>query len=305
MNSSDNENNSDSNSDANLEITKSSAVVVSSNNDQISIHTNILVLKSKSIEEYDNLNFDNKKDQTEGTIIDVNRLVYKHDIEGIKSLILDEINHKINDNCKYSDIFDDENKSNESHLDNKYKDNDTLWGLEDRSKFQKLTSDQMKKLKEMMSSTDMSLNEIGAKYCVSYSVLRRIRQWSEAQIEDLNIRKINWIYWSKKEAVIKLIKEYLHNHSHTITAKEVTFHINQKLQNNFGVDFIRKVMKHHLRLSFKRVKLRPNSVNLEKVGAIRKLFAFKISKLISEDALIVNIDESSINRRVSTNYTWG
>ena len=163
----------------------------------------------------------------------------------------------------------------------------------------------MKILKEMMSSTDMSLNEIGAKYCVSYSVLRRIRQWSEAQIEDLNIRKINWIYGSKKEAVIKLIKEYLHNHSHTITAKEVTFHINQKLQNNFGVDFIRKVMKHHLRLSFKRVKPRPNSINLEKVGSIRKLFAFKFSKLISEDTLIVNIDESSINRRVSTNYTWG
>ena len=64
-------------------------------------------------------------------------------------------------------------------------------------------------------------------------------------------------------------------------------------------------MKHHLRLSFKRVKLRPNSVNLEKVGAKRKLFAFKISKLISEDTLIININKSSINRRVSTNYTCG
>ena len=203
MNSSDNENNSDSNSDANLEITKSSAVVVSSNNDQISIHKNILELKSKRIKEYDNFNFYNRKDQTEGTIIDVSRLVYKIYIEGIKSLILDEINHKINDNCKYSDIFDDEN---ESHLDNKYKDSDTLWGLEDRSKFQKLISDKMKILKEMMRSTDMSLNEIVAKYCVSYSVLRRIRQWFKAQIEDLNIRKINWIYGSRKEAVIKLKK---------------------------------------------------------------------------------------------------
>ena len=120
MNSSDNENNFDSNSDANLKITKSSAVVESRNNDQISIHTNIFELKSKSIEEYDNLNFDNKKDQTEGTIVDVSRLVYKLNIEGTKSLILDEINHKIDDNCKYSDIIDDENESNESHLDNKY-----------------------------------------------------------------------------------------------------------------------------------------------------------------------------------------
>ena len=152
MNNSDNENNSDSNIDANLEITKSSAVVVSNNNYQISIHTNILEFKSKSIEKYDDFNFNNKKDQTEGTIIDVRRLVYKLVIEGIKSLILDEINHKIDDNCKYSDIFDDENESNESHLDNKYKDNDTLWGLEDRFKFQKLTFDQMKILKEMMSS---------------------------------------------------------------------------------------------------------------------------------------------------------
>ena len=63
-------------------------------------------------------------------------------------------------------------------------------------------------------------------------------------------------------------------------------------------------MKYHLRLSFKRVKPHSNSVNLENVGAIRKLFASKFSKLISEDALIVSIDEPSINRRVSTNYTW-
>ena len=69
----------------------------------------------------------------------------------------------------------------------------------------------------------MSLNEIGAKYCVSYSVLRRIRQWSEAHIEDLIIRKFNWIYGSRKEAVIKLIKEYLHDHSHMITVKEFNF----------------------------------------------------------------------------------
>ena len=64
-------------------------------------------------------------------------------------------------------------------------------------------------------------------------------------------------------------------------------------------------MKRRLQLSFKRVKLRSTNINLQKINRIRSLFAVKLSKEISTDTLLINIDESSINRDVKTNYSWG
>ena len=37
---------------------------------------------------------------------------------------------------------------------------------------------------------------------------------------------------------------------------------------------------------------------------IRNLFAVKFSKFISKDTLLINIDESSINRNTKLQYSW-
>ena len=34
------------------------------------------------------------------------------------------------------------------------------------------------------------------------------------------------------------------------------------------------------------------------------LFAFKFSKLLNEETLIINIDQSSINRHIKPNNSW-
>ena len=64
-------------------------------------------------------------------------------------------------------------------------------------------------------------------------------------------------------------------------------------------------MKKQIGLSFKKVKPRPNNIDICRVKIIRKLFVFKLTKLISYKTLVINIDESSLNRRISTQYTWG
>ena len=64
-------------------------------------------------------------------------------------------------------------------------------------------------------------------------------------------------------------------------------------------------MKNQMKMSFKRVKSRPTSVNLNKIKLIRSLFAVKLSKEIIVKTLLINVDESSINRFVKTNYSWG
>ena len=58
-------------------------------------------------------------------------------------------------------------------------------------------------------------------------------------------------------------------------------------------------------LSYKRVKTRPSNIEMNMIKLIRKLFALKFAKIVSSKVLVVNIDESSINRGIMTNYSWG
>ena len=57
-------------------------------------------------------------------------------------------------------------------------------------------------------------------------------------------------------------------------------------------------MKDQLMLRFKKIKQRPNNIGLYKVKLKRRLFALRFAKVVSEKTLIVNIDESSINRGI-------
>ena len=105
--------------------------------------------------------------------------------------------------------------------------------------------------------------------------------------------------------IINAIKEHLKTTKHTLKAKEITEYLNNSLNLAYFVSFIRTIMKSQMRLSYKRVKSRPNGVDLDRLNSIRSLFAIKFSRLIGRDTLLVNIDESCINRKVKSNYSWG
>ena len=44
-------------------------------------------------------------------------------------------------------------------------------------------------------------------------------------------------------------------------------------------------------MSFEKVKSRPNNINLLKFESIRKLYSVKLSKSISANILLINVDE--------------
>ena len=180
-----------------------------------------------------------------------------------------------------------------------------MLGLEEREKGEKLTFDQIKKLKELMTDSEMQINEISYKYWISYSVLIKIKNKAFEEIENLKTWKVNKIYGQKKEIIISLIKFYIQRYAHTTTAQEITNFVNQELQEDFDVNFIRKIMKTQVNLSFKDVKPRPSNIDMNRIKLIRKLFALKFAKIITNEMLVINIDESSINRGITANYSWG
>ena len=58
-------------------------------------------------------------------------------------------------------------------------------------------------------------------------------------------------------------------------------------------------------MSYKRVKSRPTNINLKKINNIRSLFAVKYLKEVSTETLMINVGESSLNREIKSNYSWG
>ena len=63
-------------------------------------------------------------------------------------------------------------------------------------------------------------------------------------------------------------------------------------------------MKIDLNMSYKRVKSRPINFNLKKINNIKSLFAVKYLKEVSTETLMINVDESSLNREIKSNYSW-
>ena len=57
--------------------------------------------------------------------------------------------------------------------------------------------------------------------------------------------------------------------------------------------------------TFKRVISRPNNIDLNKVQSCRKLFAIRFTQeIITTNTLIININESAINRNLKVCYSW-
>ena len=167
---------------------------------------------------------------------------------------------------------------------------------------EKLYIDQIQYIKSIFSNTGVSIKQMQADYNVSYSVLNKIKRSKLDVQEEWNHREITKIYETHKEVLIKSISEYVANTRKTLTTKEVTININRSFNTSYSVDFIRKIMKNESNITFKRVISRPNNIDWKKVYSIRNLFAIKFSKVVSKDALLINIDESSINRSVKIAY---
>ena len=103
----------------------------------------------------------------------------------------------------------------------------------------------------------------------------------------------------------KCIEKYIESTQHAFNVKDVASSIYEELGFSFSVNFLRRFMKTNMNLTYKRVKPRPNNVDLVKLDLTRKLFAVKIVKYLSETTLIINMDQSSINRNIKFNRSWG
>ena len=101
------------------------------------------------------------------------------------------------------------------------------------------------------------------------------------------------------------MQEIVINFIYPINAIQVTKLLNDKQKTLYKPNLIRKLLKLELNCSFKKVKPRPSCINMDKICAVRQLFAVRFWQQITSNTLVVNIDETSINRHIKSNFSWG
>ena len=283
---------------------KDNVAVISSNKDVLYIHTNIFNFKDENSNFDSNLIDDDADANNQPIIYDLSKIAQKLDADGIKQLIIKTLNSQIELNKEEIKVFDADIKSNSSYDNIRNIVEDASYELNVRQKGEKLSSDQIDLLKEITRDSSIETMEICRAYNVSPTTINKIKRSTFKSNYNTKTKEYVKIYGTKNQKLIKLIKEYVKENKYTFTAKEVTDFVNLKLNSEYSVSKIRCFMKRKLQLSFKRVKSRPANINLQKINRIRSLFAVKLTKEISTDTLLINIDESSINRDVKTNYSW-
>ena len=80
-------------------------------------------------------------------------------------------------------------------------------------------------------------------------------------------RNIVKVYGEQNEKLANTIIKYIVNTNNTSTVKKVALFVIKSLNSTYSIGFIRVFMKNHINLSFKRVKLRPSNIYLDKNSA--------------------------------------
>ena len=284
---------------------RSKFIVISNHCDHISVHTNANQLKDSKIEE---LKYEQEEELDTGAvknIVDVSQITRNLTSKEIRLLTLHDLISDIEASQTNFSFIEKLNKTNTFNEMIWVDDNDNSYGLENRSKFEKLSKEQTLFIKEVLIQADLSHKQIQSKYNISYSVLNRIKRCSWSEIKNSKWRDLIKINNSEWQMLMEVIKDYILKTRTTVTAKEITNHINLIQQKSYSVKYIRNFMKSQAKLTFKRVKSRPWNIDIEKISWIRGLFAVKFSKQIKKETLLINIDESSINRSTKEKYSWG
>ena len=84
--------------------------------------------------------------------------------------------------------------------------------------------------------------------------------------------------------------------------------IKSNLKYDLGIDtteqYLRKLMKQNLGISYKKGPSRPLEYESNKSKIVKKLFAIEFSHILRSDYLFINIDEVLFSNKTKHSYSW-
>ena len=237
-------------------------------------------------------------------IIDIPKLTRNKDFNTVRALAIQSIWSEFELNDDYPENIIKSYQEDNTNENLEILKSDETYGLANRTRNQKLSTIQLTYLKSKIESSNLPTKKLSKEFNVSISLINKIKRTNLSQLWKGRSRKLAKFYGTEMKNIIQELKKFINWVNHAFNSIEITNHVNFELNKNYKPYFIRKLMKSELNLTFKKVKPRPNNVNFDFLKASRQLFAVKFSQFISEDTLVINIDETSINRHIKTSYSW-
>ena len=280
------------------------AIFISQINDCIYTHTDLNSRDSEQSKEEEIKVEVIQNNQINKNIIDISFITKGKNVEEIVLLATESIWPTILTNNLLK-IQPSENKDIiDQFQNNQAFDENDPFSLKSRKIHQKLSDAQIRFLKFNIQESGLTARQISNEFRVSRSEIYRIKRMSLAQVMRGSIRKWRKIYGEDRNKLIEELRDFIASSCHAFNSNEVTNHMNSKFNENYRPEWIREIMKNDLNLTYKRIKPRPNNIDFNKVKACRQLFAIKFSQLLSSSSLVINIDETSINRHIKNNFSW-
>ena len=260
---------------------KTTIVVISSINNSISLNLkselkNIENTSEELIEE-STLNLSKSED----LIYDVNNLTRKLNTDQINSLSNELQKSKSNNEIRYNfaDLSEVSNSGNENNQVSEEDKLDQEFGQ--RTKNQKLSHEQLNIIKMELDSQLLTTKQLCNKFNVSASLISKIKRMNNFEVVRGPVRNIIKLNILQKKILAKEINHIIKNNNYAIDCKDITVSTNNLLGTNYPVYFIRSFMKNELNYSYKRVKSRPNQIDMKRLRSIRFLYAVKFNQTIT------------------------
>ena len=204
------------------------------------------------------------------------------------------------DNTDSLQMGDNKDSSNEDQRDSSlFSDEENIYDeFSERKRFQKLTHNQLIFLKRIIEKAEITSKEISSQYKISSSQISKIKRTSINQIQWGPRRNYTKLSSRENKLLSKTIVSYHRNTCTPFTAKDVVEYVENKINKWYLIHFIQRFMKLNWGLTYKKVNSRPINIDFQWLKTVRLLFVVEFCKLITPNTLIINIDESSINRHI-------
>ena len=103
---------------------------------------------------------------------------------------------------------------------------------------------------------------------------------------------------------MKEIQEFMLKSKNSFASKDLIVAVKEKTNKDVKDYEVRKYLKDELKMSYRKWTIKPWFVDTVKLSVLRSLFFIRISHLITPLALMISIDETTFNNKITSNKSW-
>ena len=179
-----------------------------------------------------------------GNIIDVN--INERVLSKDKSAKLLKCQQEENPSFQYNyDIFNIQEHNPDDCIDNDtFKEEIYNWGLTNRKSNQKLSYEQIWYVRQEANKSEWTTKQLSNKFSLSVSQINKIKRMNDEDIIRGRSKSIIKLNASQTNLLRKTINDFIVNTDYAFIAEDVASFVNQTLNKNYPIYFIRSFMRN-------------------------------------------------------------